>query len=167
MEADEFKTWRKELGLTQKEAARRLNLSVLTIQQYERGRRHDNNNPVKIPARVSQACTNVGLDVRKERGDIRLRHKAVPDDVLERTEEWLSSRGIKCRLVPALVFFSGHYDPFSDEIEDWLIENVSSHGYALFRVPDAEAEGGGIVVLHFFNEHDGFWFVMTFAGRGK
>ena len=86
---------------------------------------------------------------------------------MKRTEDWLSAHGIKCKLVPALVFFSGHYDYFSDEIEDWLIENISPHGYALFRVPDAEAEGGNIVALHFFNEHDGFWFVMKFAGTGK
>ncbi len=167
MEAEEFKAWRTELGLTQKEVAQKLNLSVLTIQQYERGRRHDNNNPVKIPARVSESLKFVTEDVLKERGEIKLRHKFVDKETIDRMEKWLSSRGINCKLVPALVFFSAHYDPFADEIEDWLIENISPQGYALFRVPDSQAEGKSIVALHFFNEHDGFWFVMRFAGLSK
>lgn len=167
MDAGDFKLWRKDLGLTQKEAASELGLAVLTVQQYERGFRHDNNRPVEIPERVSDACNAIAQRIRKERGEIRLRHKFVPDAILARVETRLGEQGIGFKPISALTFFSEHYDPFSDEIDEWLAENITLHGYAKIRVPDDEALGGSVMILHFFDQNDGFWFVMKFAGQGK
>ncbi|WP_455965300.1 helix-turn-helix domain-containing protein [Methylorubrum aminovorans] len=167
MKADEFRAWRKELGLTQKEVASELGLSTLTVQQYERGFRHDNNRPVTIPKKIADACGLVTTKIRKKRGDVKLRHKFVSDEVRARVEKRLVEQRICINPVSALIFFSEHYDPFSDEIDEWLKENISKHGYAKFRVPDAEALGGSVVILHFFDQDDGFWFVMKFGGTEK
>ena len=50
----QFKTWRKNLGLKQKEAAERLGLKKRMIQYYETGQR--DGKKVKIPKSVRLAC---------------------------------------------------------------------------------------------------------------
>lgn len=54
MGPDEFKSWRKGLGLKQKDAAEKLGLKKRMIQYYERGER--NGHKVKIPKYVRLAC---------------------------------------------------------------------------------------------------------------
>lgn len=52
MTPEEFKAWRKRLGLTQGQAAEALGLSLRAIQYYERGER-------EITKTVALACAAV------------------------------------------------------------------------------------------------------------
>lgn len=54
MTPGQFKTWRKGLGLKQKEAADLLGLKKRVIQYYEKGKR--DGKPVEIPKTVELAC---------------------------------------------------------------------------------------------------------------
>jgi transcriptional regulator with XRE-family HTH domain len=73
MDSDEFKSWRKSLGLKQKEAAEKLGLKKRMIQYYETGRR--GSKKVVIPKTVELACYALSVGVgafdgsRPERAD--------------------------------------------------------------------------------------------------
>jgi DNA-binding XRE family transcriptional regulator len=54
MKPKEFKAWRKECGLTQEGAAKKLGLKKRTIQYYEKGER--DGKPFKIPKTTALAC---------------------------------------------------------------------------------------------------------------
>ena len=54
MGPEQFRAWRKSLGLKQKEAADRLGLKKRMIQYYEKGNR--DGKDVKIPKTVRLAC---------------------------------------------------------------------------------------------------------------
>jgi transcriptional regulator with XRE-family HTH domain len=54
MTPSEFKSWRKAMGLRQKEAATRLGLKKRVIQYYERGAR--DGKKVAVPKAVELAC---------------------------------------------------------------------------------------------------------------
>ena len=54
MTPSEFKSWRKTMGLRQKEAATRLGLKKRVIQYYERGAR--DGKKVAVPKAVELAC---------------------------------------------------------------------------------------------------------------
>jgi transcriptional regulator with XRE-family HTH domain len=54
MTPQQFKTWRKAMGLKQKEAADRLGLKKRVIQYYERG--HRDGKKVAVPKTVELAC---------------------------------------------------------------------------------------------------------------
>lgn len=54
MDPAQFRTWRKSLGLKQKEAAEKLGLKKRMIQYYETGRR--DGKDVDIPRAVRLAC---------------------------------------------------------------------------------------------------------------
>jgi DNA-binding XRE family transcriptional regulator len=56
MTPDEFKAWRKAMDYSQADAAKALDLSKGTIENYERGHRIDNKQPVVIPHVVALAC---------------------------------------------------------------------------------------------------------------
>jgi transcriptional regulator with XRE-family HTH domain len=62
MTPDQFKSWRKAMGLKQKEAAERLGLKKRVIQYYERGTR--DGKPIDIPKTVALACyaLTIGVD---------------------------------------------------------------------------------------------------------
>ncbi|CAN0507184.1 unnamed protein product [Discosporangium mesarthrocarpum] len=53
-----FKRWRKDLGLSQKEAADALGLKRRAVQYYEKGER--GGDPVPIPKTVRLACYALG-----------------------------------------------------------------------------------------------------------
>lgn len=55
MAPDDFKAWRRAMGLSQSAAAGALHLSVPTIQNYERGYRID-GRPAPIPFTTALAC---------------------------------------------------------------------------------------------------------------
>jgi transcriptional regulator with XRE-family HTH domain len=61
MSPEEFKAWRKSLGLKQKEAAEKLGLKKRMIQYYETGRR--GSKRVVIPKTVELACYSVSAGV--------------------------------------------------------------------------------------------------------
>ena len=54
MKRHDFKRWRKEMDLSQKEAADALGLKRRVVQYYEKGER--DGEPVKIPRVVRLAC---------------------------------------------------------------------------------------------------------------
>lgn len=54
MSADAFKSWRRKLGLSQKEAAKALGLKLRIIQYYEKGQR--DGKAIIIPRSVRLAC---------------------------------------------------------------------------------------------------------------
>ena len=62
----DFKRWRKELGLSQKEAAEALGLKRRIVQYYEKGQR--NGEKVKIPKSVRLACYALGQGVKDYEG---------------------------------------------------------------------------------------------------
>ncbi|WP_337996242.1 helix-turn-helix transcriptional regulator [Oleispirillum naphthae] len=57
MTSDDFRAWRKALGLTQTAAAQALGLGKSTVELYEAGKRRDNGAPVDIPHTVALACS--------------------------------------------------------------------------------------------------------------
>ncbi len=59
MNADSFKTWRKSLGLKQKDAAEKLGLKKRVIQYYEKG--HRDGKDIEIPKTVELACLALAL----------------------------------------------------------------------------------------------------------
>ncbi|MCC6981927.1 MAG: helix-turn-helix transcriptional regulator, partial [Bauldia sp.] len=61
MTPDQFKSWRKAMGLKQKEAAERLGLKKRVIQYYERGTR--DGKPIEVPKTVALACYALTLGV--------------------------------------------------------------------------------------------------------
>lgn len=54
MTPDQFRDWRRTLGLKQKDAADQLGLKKRMIQYYEKGNR--DGRPVEIPKSVRLAC---------------------------------------------------------------------------------------------------------------
>lgn len=54
MGPDQFREWRRSLGLKQKEAAEQLGLKKRMIQYYEKGNR--DGRPVEIPKSIRLAC---------------------------------------------------------------------------------------------------------------
>ncbi len=57
MTPQEFKAWRIEMGFSsQQEAANALGISKSTVEQYEAGRRRDNDRTVEIPVYIGLAC---------------------------------------------------------------------------------------------------------------
>lgn len=54
MSPDQFREWRKSLGLKQKDAAEQLGLKKRMIQYYEKGNR--DGRPVEIPKSIRLAC---------------------------------------------------------------------------------------------------------------
>ena len=54
MKPDDFRRWRKSLGLKQKDAARVLGLKKRIIQYYEKGKR--DGKQITIPLTVALAC---------------------------------------------------------------------------------------------------------------
>jgi len=61
MQADDFKRWRKWMGLSQKEAAEALGLKRRVVQYYEKGER--DGETVVIPKYVRLACYAVAQDI--------------------------------------------------------------------------------------------------------
>ncbi|WP_206453452.1 helix-turn-helix domain-containing protein [Aurantimonas marina] len=73
MDPEAFRTWRKSLGLKQKDAAERLGLKKRVIQYYEKG--HRDGKAVEIPKTVELACLALALGYDAYRDDI-LSHAA-------------------------------------------------------------------------------------------
>ena len=61
MKASDFKSWRKDQGLSQKKAADALGLKLRMIQYYEKGKR--GSKEVKIPRSVRLACYAIAQGV--------------------------------------------------------------------------------------------------------
>lgn len=73
MEANDFKKWRKSLGLSQKDAAAFLGLKRRMIQYYEKGER--DGDKVTIPRAVRLACYAITEGVADYNGPHRKIHK--------------------------------------------------------------------------------------------
>ncbi|MBZ8132173.1 DNA-binding transcriptional regulator [Afifella sp. IM 167] len=67
MTPEQFKAWRKQLGMKQKEAADRLGLKKRMIQYYETGER--DGKKVKIPKSVRLACYALAMGVADYDGE--------------------------------------------------------------------------------------------------
>lgn len=66
MKPEDFKAWRKGLGLSQKKAADALGLKNRIVQYYEKGER--DGEKVKIPKHVRLACCALSLGITDYRG---------------------------------------------------------------------------------------------------
>jgi transcriptional regulator with XRE-family HTH domain len=66
MKASDFKRWRKDLGLSQKEAADLLGLKRRMVQYYEKGQR--DGKKVGVPKTVRLACYAVADGIDDYRG---------------------------------------------------------------------------------------------------
>ena len=66
MKPSEFKKWRKDCGLTQEQAAKKLGLKKRAIQYYETGKR--DGKDFKIPKTTELACYAISLGVEHYRG---------------------------------------------------------------------------------------------------
>ncbi len=66
MKPEEFKAWRKSLGLSQKRAADSLGLKNRIVQYYEKGER--DGDKVKIPKHVRLACCALSLGITDYHG---------------------------------------------------------------------------------------------------
>jgi len=63
---EDFKRWRKSLGLSQKDAAEALGLKRRVVQYYEKGER--NGDKVVIPKAVRLACFALSQGVTDYKG---------------------------------------------------------------------------------------------------
>jgi DNA-binding XRE family transcriptional regulator len=100
MTKEQFRAWRKAMGLTQTGAARALDLSRNTIELYERGTRRDNpNHVVPIPRTVELACAALMRGIHRYSGpdeitqdDLRMdvTHLITSDGLLPEVAEWIS-----------------------------------------------------------------------------
>jgi transcriptional regulator with XRE-family HTH domain len=72
MESNDFRKWRKSLGMSQKDAAHYLGLKRRMIQYYERGER--DGEKVKIPRSVRLACYAISAGVSDYNGPHRKLH---------------------------------------------------------------------------------------------
>lgn len=88
MTPEAFKTWRKSLGLKQKDAADKLGLKKRVIQYYEKG--HRDGKTVEIPKNVELAC--VALALGYESYDGALMQQVLPDAASEDDESDGSDR---------------------------------------------------------------------------
>ncbi|MDX3806791.1 helix-turn-helix domain-containing protein [Bosea thiooxidans] len=166
MDAADFKAWRNSLGLSQRAAAKALGVSGVTVQLYERGFRHDDGRPVIIPERIALACEEVTRRRRSEAPETaRLSHGQVPERLLQRARAFLASNKVGIEPISALAFHAAHYAPFARLIDEWLAEHARQKGYLKLLVPDEEAEGEALIILHFFDQNDAFSFVLSFRGR--
>jgi transcriptional regulator with XRE-family HTH domain len=166
MNAAEFKAWRNSLDLSQRAAAKVLGVSSVTVQLYERGYRHDDGRPVIIPERIALACEEVTRRRHSEAPEnTRLPHMQVREKLLQRARTFLVSNSVDIEPIPALAFHAAHYAPFARLIDEWLSEHARQKGYLKLAVPDEEAEGEALIILHFFDQNDAFSFVLTFRGR--
>lgn len=57
MNSRDFKNWREAMGFTQGQAAQALDISKPTVENYERGKRREDDRSVVIPLAVSLACS--------------------------------------------------------------------------------------------------------------
>jgi len=166
MDAADFKAWRSSLGLSQRSAAKTLGVSAMTVQLYERGFRHDDQRPVIIPERIALACEEVTRRRRTEAPEtVRLPHMQVAERLFQRARAFLAANSVKIEPIPALAFHAAHYAPFARLIDEWLSEHARQRGYLKLEVPEDEAEGEALIILHFFDQNDAFSFVLTFRGR--
>lgn len=73
MRSSEFKSWRKSMRLSQKEAANALGLKRRVVQYYEKGER--NGEKVEVPKSVRLACFALAegvIDYHGPGGETRL-----------------------------------------------------------------------------------------------
>jgi predicted transcriptional regulator len=68
MTPDQFRQWRKRLGLKQKEAADQLGLKKRVIQYYEKGTR--DGKKVEIPKTVRLACYALASGIDDYNGEV-------------------------------------------------------------------------------------------------
>ena len=78
MGPEQFRAWRKSLGLKQKEAADRLGLKKRMIQYYEKGAR--DGKAVKIPKTVRLACYALSHSILDFDGEQISTGPVVPSD---------------------------------------------------------------------------------------
>ncbi|WP_158020929.1 helix-turn-helix domain-containing protein [Methylorubrum extorquens] len=164
MKSDEFKAWRLSHSLTQKAAAMELGVATLTVQKYERGFRNDTGQPVIIPEKIALACEEVSRRLQKKQSVTRLEWKQVSADIIDRVGEKMRDAGVGFAPHPVACFHHANFAPFSQQIDEWLEEYVSN-GYAKICIPEQDALGGQVVVLHFFDQNDAMFFALTFGGR--
>jgi transcriptional regulator with XRE-family HTH domain len=69
MSPQQFRSWRKAMGLKQKEAADRLGLKKRVIQYYERG--HRDGKKVELPKAVELACYALSRGVEEYDGAVK------------------------------------------------------------------------------------------------
>jgi transcriptional regulator with XRE-family HTH domain len=73
MKPTDFKRWRKDLGLSQKDAAERLGLKRRMIQYYETGKR--DGQKVAVPKTVRLACYALAAGISDYNGPARAKKK--------------------------------------------------------------------------------------------
>ena len=87
MTPDDFKRWRKSLGLKQKDAARVLGLKKRIIQYYEKGKR--DGKQINIPLTVALACYAIANGIYEYDASELSDEQASPD------EETASGEGMR------------------------------------------------------------------------
>jgi transcriptional regulator with XRE-family HTH domain len=79
MTPDQFRLWRKRLGLKQKEAADQLGLKKRVIQYYEKGTR--DGKKLEIPKTVRLACYALSAGVEDYNGEALPEPSAEPSNL--------------------------------------------------------------------------------------
>ncbi len=70
MSPETFKTWRKTMGFTQKEAGAALGITKWAIENYERGARREDGRSVIIPKSIALACSALFYRIDPWRPDL-------------------------------------------------------------------------------------------------
>ncbi|MCM2435831.1 helix-turn-helix domain-containing protein [Agrobacterium rosae] len=70
MNNNELAAWRKTVALTQQQAADAMGIALATYENYERGERRDNGQPVVIPSYIELACDGLSLRLAAKDNDV-------------------------------------------------------------------------------------------------
>jgi DNA-binding XRE family transcriptional regulator len=92
MTPEDFKAWRKGLGLSQKKAADALGLKNRIVQYYERGER--DGEKVKIPKHVRLACYALSQGVNDYHGPEQAHAAAGGDGRKRRRKQRKAEAGV-------------------------------------------------------------------------
>ncbi|WP_420414229.1 helix-turn-helix domain-containing protein [Roseibium sp.] len=78
MTPDQFRSWRRTLGLKQKDAAEQLGLKKRMLQYYEKGNR--DGRPVEIPKSIRLACYALSQGIADFDGQTATELASSPDN---------------------------------------------------------------------------------------
>lgn len=164
MNAAEFRGWRKTHGLTQQQAAKLLNRSVMTIRQYERGETYD-AKPRLIPEHIERMCREYSGEQIDAVPPMKLDFHTVSRDDRHTIIDKLAAHGVQIDPERSIWFERDYFENVWIVIYSWLRKNVHKGFYLLLNL---EGEFSGVraaVLIQFSNRHDALNFFERFRNE--
>lgn len=179
MEPKDFNEWRVRLGLSLRQVASELKVSLPTAHAYDRGFRPDNRRPVVIPKKIALACEALsarayfsGDSTERIRPSTAVTAMLSPPlwgDLSPVVKEQITAelrRWPRPYEVPTEQIFLTKLDrflPLAAEIVDWLSEHVGKGIYPQI-VPHPDPAEGLVVVIEIADPNQAFEFKVRWRG---